>query len=191
MIRAVVSLIFLFTFFACQQKPTSVVEQSVNIFKPRTVLMDTRSALEFQSFHIQGSVNLLVDDFIVLQNPLAKKKNQKRFLDNDFAAVVERLAGKGISPDLKIFLIGDKQNSINNRKWKWLLNNLEVSDVQLYSLEQVRKMNSGSFAEPEKQTPWTLKISESFQREFIINKAERCFVRSYKTLAEWNSSYCQ
>ena len=188
-----VKALILFTvlaFLGCQQKPTSIIEQSVNIFKPRTVLMDTRTALDYQSFHIEGSVSLLTEDFILLKNPMANKRNQKRSLDPDLKAVVERLALKGISPELKILLIGDKQYSISNRKWKWLLNNLEVSDVQLYSIDQVRKMNRGSFAEPEKQIPWELRTSENFQKEFILNKADQCFVRIYKNSNEWNSAYC-
>ena len=53
---------------SCQQKPTKVMEESVDVFEPRTVLIDTRDSLQFQSYHIQGSVNLNSFDFLILKN---------------------------------------------------------------------------------------------------------------------------
>ena len=54
--------------FSCQQKMTKAIEESADVFAPRTVLIDTRSALDFQSFHIKGSSNLLVEDFLILKS---------------------------------------------------------------------------------------------------------------------------
>ena len=72
---------------SCQQKPTKVMEESVDVFEPRTVLIDTRDSLQFQSYHIQGSVNLNSFDFLILKNA----KTQKRILDPDLNQIIERL----------------------------------------------------------------------------------------------------
>lgn len=173
----------------CQLKPTTALEESTDIFAARTVLVDTRSALNYASFHVEGSVNLLVEDFLILKNPLAKKKNQKRVMDPDLKAIVERLARKGIDPRKKVFLIGDKKDSVENKKWKWLLNNLEVEDVTLYSLDEILKNKAGRFAQAEAVDPWPLKDSEYVQKEFILNKAQKCFADKY-IKQPWPESSC-
>ena len=163
-------------FCGCQPAPTKVIEQSVDVFDKNIVLFDTRSDLNYASFHFEGSQNLLIEDFLILKNPLAKTSNQKRILDPDLNQTIERLAHKGISPNLKIYLISDTKNSVNNKKWKWLLSYLEVADVQLFSLEEIKKIRSGRFNDPEKQSPWVLKSSAEYQNEFILKKAPTCFV---------------
>lgn len=175
---------------ACQLKPTSALEESAEVFGVRAVLMDTRTALDYISYHVPGSANLLVEDFLRLQNPLAKPRNQKRFFDPNLPSVVERLAARGISPDRKVILIGYKKDSVENKKWKWLLNNLEVSDVTLYSFDQIRKIKNGRFAEVESQPAWTLKSGFEVQKEFILNKAQKCFVRYY-VKDSWPEDYCR
>lgn len=177
-----IQMVFLFS--SCAPKPTKVIEQSVNIFEKNIVLLDTRSALSYTSFHIEGSRNLLIEDFLILKNPLAQKATKKRILDPDINQTIERLAHKGVSPELKIFLIGDAKNSVNNRKWRWLLSYLEVNDIHLYSLDEVKKMKSGRFTEADKQSPWILKSSVEYQNEFIFKNAPICFV-------EWSESKCQ
>lgn len=177
-------IVFVFLFSGCLPKPTKVIEQSVNVFEKNIVLLDTRNALSYASFHVEGSRNLLVEDFLILKNPLAKKANKKRVLDPDINQTIERLAHKGVSPDLKIFLIGDTKNSVNNKKWKWLLSYLEIDDIYLYSLDEVKKMKSGRFTEADKQPAWILKSSVEYQNEFIFKNAPSCFV-------EWSESKCK
>ena len=96
---------------SCQQKPTRISEESAQVFDSRVVLIDTRSALNYESFHIEGSENLLVDDFLILKNP----KSKTRIFDPDLLQTVERLANKGIHPSKFILLIGDKEDSIDNK----------------------------------------------------------------------------
>jgi hypothetical protein len=177
-------IVFVFLLSGCLSKPTKVIEQSVNVFEKNIVLLDTRSALNYASFHIEGSKNLLVEDFLILKNPLSKKANKKRLLDPDMNQTIERLAHKGVSPDLKIFLIGESKNSVTNKKWRWLLSYLEINDIHLYSLDEVKKMKSGRFTEAEKQSPWILKSSVEYQSEFIFKNAPTCFV-------EWSESKCK
>ncbi len=163
-------------FVGCKQAPTKVIEQNVDIFEKNIVLLDTRSDLEFTSFHIQGAQNLLTEDFLILKNPLAKVQNKKRILDPDLNQTIRRLALKGVKPDFKIYLIGDSKNSVNNKKWRWLLSYLEISDVSLFSMSEIKKIKNGRFADAEKQIPWILKSSVEYQNEFILKKAPTCFV---------------
>ena len=190
MIKLLVPLLLNFIIVGCQMAPTTALEESVDVFAARTVLVDTRSALDFSSFNIKGSTNLLVDDFVVLQNPLAKPKNQKRYFDSNLKDMIERLARRGINPSKKIILIGSKKDSIENKKWKWMLNSLEVNEVSLYSLDQVRKMKHGNFAEVEAAAPWELKLGSYMQKELILNKAQKCFVDAYPKNKKWNEEYC-
>lgn len=191
MIKFIVSLLLASLIVGCQQAPTTAIEESVDVFAARTVLVDTRSALDFNSFNIKGSTNLLVEDFVVLQNPLAQPKNQKRYFDSNLKSMIERLSRRGIHPDRKIILIGSKKDSIENKKWKWMLNNLEVNEVALYSLDQVRKMKHGNFAEIEAEPPWELKLSQGEQKEFILSKAQKCFVNSYSKNKKWPEEFCR
>lgn len=190
MIKLIVALLLAGLVVGCQQAPTTALEESVDVFAARTVLVDTRSALDYASFNIKGSTNLLVDDFVVLQNPLAKPKNQKRYFDSNLKSMIERLSRRGIHPDRKIILIGSKKDSIENKKWQWMLNNLEIKEVVLYSLDQVRKMKHGNFAEIEAEQPWELKLSQAEQKEFILSKAQKCFVDAYPKNKKWPEEYC-
>ncbi len=162
------------------QKSTSTIEESVNVFAENTVLVDTRNAFDYASFHIVGSVNLMTADFLILKNPLAKR----RIMDPDLIQTIERLARRGISPAKKIILISQKADSDENKKWQWLLKNLQVEDVSLAGIEEFRKRYPNrQFAEPARAPVWNLQTSEDLQKEFILKKAPDCFVK-------WSDKIC-
>ncbi len=179
----VMAILILF-YVGCKQAPTKIIEQNVDVFEKNIVLLDTRSALEFASFHIPGAQNLLVEDFLILKNPLYSVKNKKYLFDPDLNQTIERLAHKGIRPDLKIYLIGDVKNSVNNQKWRWLLSYLEITDISLFSIPEIKKIKNGRFAVAEKQAPWVLKSSIEYQNEFILKQAPKCFVG-------WDQNNCK
>jgi len=168
--------------FSCQQKPTKVIEESAQVFKKNTVLIDTRSPLQYESFHIEGSQNLWWEDFLLLTNAKAKK----RVFDPDLQQTIRRLAQKGIHPDMTVYLINDQSGAQENKKWKWLLSYLDVRSVELKSLSDLRKSKSGSinrFAKAEPQIEWTLKTSEEFQKELVSKKIPKCFIN-------WDEKIC-
>lgn len=179
----IVSLVLLLlTTWACQQKPTKVLDESANVFVKKSVLIDTRSPFLFESFHIEGSQNIWWEDYLVLTNP--KKKIYA--LDPDLAQTVQRLAAKGIHPDRTIVLINDKADAIENKKWKWLLSYLEIKNIELKSVNDLKKTAKGQntrFAKAESQNPWTLLTSEDFQRDLVTKKAQKCFLK-------WNEKSC-
>ncbi|MBC7421268.1 MAG: hypothetical protein H7328_11120 [Bdellovibrio sp.] len=172
---------FLFIFaVGCQMAPTKVMEESVNVFAENTVLVDTRSAFNYASFHIVGSVNLVTEDFLILKNPLTKR----RIFDPDLKQTIERLARRGISPNKKIILISDQAKSDENKKWQWLFKNIEIEDVNLTGFEDFRKKYPNrAFSEPTRSAVWKLQISEDLQNEFIFKKAPDCFVK-------WSDKKC-
>ena len=163
------ALFFAVALGGCQSKPTKVIEESVNVFSTNAVLVDTRSAFLFASFHIEGSVNLNTTDYLVLQNP--KKKIYS--LDPDLSQTIERLSRRGIAPFKKIILLSETPNSLENKKWQWLLKNLEVDDIVLMSLDEFKKSyKNRRFGEPNSEEPWTLKASPELQNEFILKKSK-------------------
>ncbi len=163
-----------FIFVGCQSKPTKLIEESANPFAPNAVIVDTRSSFYFASFHIEGSVNLNSSDYLILKNP----KSKFYVLDPDLSQVIERLAKRGIAPHKKVILLSETANNIENKKWRWLLKNLEVEDVMLLSLDDFKKIyKSRRFADPTPDVPWTLKSSPELQKELILNKAKDCFVK--------------
>lgn len=177
-----VLLIFgLFVFVGCQQKPTRAIEEEANIYKPDTVLVDTRSAFLFASSHIPGSVNLETQDYLILKNPSTKK----RILDPDLQQVVERLARRGIHPSRRVLLLGDNRFSEENVKWNWLLKLLDFERVEMKSISDFKKENKNAhYADPTRTETWALKLSPELQQEFIHKKASNCFVK-------WSEAKCK
>lgn len=172
---------FLILFVGCQNKPTKVLEETVNVFAKDKVMVDTRSAFEYASFHIEGSVNLNTSDFLILKDP--RKKTY--IMDPDLTQTIERLAKRGISPEKKIYLIGNTADSFENKKWQWLLKSLEVEDVVLVEFAEFRKdFKNGRYAQAKAERPWYLKTSEEFQKEFIVKKSKDCFVK-------WSEKSCK
>ena len=106
--QKIIYLIIFLLVFSCQQKPTKVIEESAQVFKKNTVLIDTRSPLLFESFHIEGSQNLWWEDFVLLTNA----KSKKRTFDPDLQQTIRRLALKGIHPEMTVYLINDQSSSI-------------------------------------------------------------------------------
>ncbi|MES2801144.1 MAG: rhodanese-like domain-containing protein [Bdellovibrionota bacterium] len=175
-------VLVLMTLWACQQKPTKILDESTHVFEKKAVLIDTRNPFQFESFHIEGSQNLWSEDFLILTNP----KKKTRMLDPDLQQTVERLASKGIHPDKTIVLLNDKADSIENKKWKWLLSYLEIKNIELKSLNVLKKSIKGQnnrFAKAEAQTPWTLLTSPDFQKDLVLKKAPKCFLK-------WNDKIC-
>jgi len=180
--QKIIYLIIFLLVFSCQQKPTKVIEESAQVFKKNTVLIDTRSPLLFESFHIEGSQNLWWEDFVLLTNA----KSKKRTFDPDLQQTIRRLALKGIHPEMTVYLINDQSSSIENKKWKWLLSYLDVRNVELKSLADLRKSKSGSinrFAQAEPQDEWILKTSEEFQKDLVSKKIPQCFLK-------WDEKNC-
>ena len=174
-------VLFTVVFVGCQSKPTKVIEETVNVFAKDSVMVDTRSAFNYESFHIEGSVNLNTSDYLVLKDP--RKKTY--VLDPDIAQTIERLAKRGITPEKKIYLVGDKADSVENKKWQWLFKNIEVEDVILVEFNEFRKEYKNlRFAIAKSERPWILKTSDEFQKEFVLKKSKDCFVK-------WSAKLCK
>lgn len=154
---------------SCQSQPT-VIKQEVSTqdFKNR-VLVDTRSAFEFAGFHIAGSISLNSGDYQILKNP----KTEKRVLDPDLVQIVERLAKRGISPLKQVILLGSAGAETETLKWRWLLKQLDVRNIEIVSFEdyRARHKNAVPQAAPEAVPVWEVKNPKA-----ILSRADKCFV---------------
>ncbi len=157
----------------CQQAPTKALEQTTNIFAEETVLVDTRNSFLYASSHLQGSLNLVTDDFLIKKN----LKVRQYLIDPDLSQTIERLARRGIHPSKKVVLLGETKNSVENLKWAWLLKLLGVDKIQMISQGEFRKSHPNArYQDPDRAEPWILDLSPELQQEFILNKAPDCFV---------------
>lgn len=188
-----------FILVGCQNKPTKIIQESANVFAIPTVLVDVRTAFEYESYHIPGSIRLSTEDFLILKDP----KNKIRILDPDLPQLIERLAKRGIHPDRKIILLINDFKSLDNsatqskessvdsasvveaKKWNWLLRKLDIDSVQIKTLSEFKQETKiKSFAEPQPLGIWSLKSSEDLIKEFLFKKSKDCFVR-------WNENICK
>lgn len=165
----ILRILFLIFLCGCQLKPTVLKEESTTPASEQEVLVDTRSELDFESYHISGSVSLRSEDFLILKNP----KTQKRILDPDIPQTVERLAKRGITPLKKIILISQKKDSVENKKWTWLLNQLGIYKIETIGFDDYRKAHPKRIpqAPPEREPVWSVENVEQ-----ILKKSDQCFV---------------
>lgn len=170
-------LLFYVLVMGCQLQPT-VIKQEVGTqdFKNR-VLVDTRSAFDFAGYHISGSINLNSGDFLILKDP----RTEKRILDPDLIQVVERLAKRGVSPLKNVVLLGNKKDDLENYKWRWLLKQLDVRNVDVMGFAEYRAQNKKAVpqAAPEAVPTWEIKNPKA-----ILNRSALCFV-------SWSDTDCQ
>jgi len=174
-LKLIFSLLAVFV-SACQSAPTRLREQSVNVDQ-NTVLVDTRSALEYSSFHFSGSVHLHTSDYLLLKPGL----NEKRIFDPDLTQTIERLARRGLHPQKKVILISDDKDQAEAKKWQWLLQKLglEKPVISFFSDQKSRLAGRPPRAQPERMPVWTVEEAGA-----IVSQAEKCFVL-------WQESGCQ
>lgn len=173
------SVFMLVCLLGCKQAPTKITEEVGG--KPvdeKLVIIDTRSELDYSSYHLSGSVHLNTKDFLVIKNPAAKTKR----LDPDMLQNIERLAKKGVSPAKNLLLITDDIESVEIKKWKWFLKRLGFSNIQRSTLDEYRKKNPVRAPQPEppREEVWSVPNSD-----LILIEAEYCFV----TWTEKNCAY--
>jgi hypothetical protein len=170
------TLLMMLMFLGCQSAPTKLTQEVGRELNNNTVLADTRSALEYATYHVPGSITLNHVDFIILKNPATGQ----RILDPDIQQMIERLAKKGISPIKKIVLISTKKDSEENKKWRWLLRKLNVMNIEFMSLDEYIATNKPlrPQAMPERTYTWTVNETKP-----ILDFADKCFVN-------WSDAVC-
>ncbi len=180
MTKKILSLLFILLDFGCQVNPTKLMEENVNVFANNSVLVDTRSAFDYTSYHIPGSINLSTSDYLILKNP----KTKLRIMDPDIVQTIERLAKRGITPTKKIILLSDTVASPESKKWRWFFKNIEIEDVLMTTLAEFKKVyKTRQFSVPGPEQSWSLKMSTDLQKEFILKKSKECFV-------SWSDKAC-
>lgn len=179
-IKNLVVFLHLAVLLGCQQAPTTALTEVADPFVTDSVLVDTRDSFLYVSSHIQGSVNLVTGDYLILKNP----KIKKRIMDPDLEQTIERLSKKGISPNKRIVLLSEKKESTENKKWAWLLKQLGVDHIEMMSMAEFKRNHPNKrYAEPRRTDIWKLQQSADIQQEFILNKGDDCFV-------SWSDKRC-
>lgn len=163
--------------FSCQVSPTKVKQEVGGTANPNVVYADTRSALAHSTYHPSGTVSLNTDDFIILKNAAT----QDRVLDPDLEQLVERLAKRGISPLKKVKLISTKKDSEENKKWRWLLAKLDVTNVEFLTLDEYIQQNRPLRPQPQPERANTWPVPNA---DMILKKSQTCFVN-------WSETDCQ
>lgn len=160
---------------SCQSPQTKITEETGGKSAMR-VLVDTRSHLQYETYHISGSVHLHSSDFLILRNA----REKERILDPDIPQIIERLARRGVSPEREIILISDSPDSEENKKWNWLLLQLHVRNVIMMSLDSYREVNRNRVPQPkpERAAVWQVE-----RPQLILKQSKNCFV-------SWSDSLC-
>lgn len=157
---------------SCQMKPTVVKNEATDQYEKDVVLVDTREALQYESYHVSGSVHLQTSDFLILKNPLTKEK----VFDPDLNQTIERLAKKGISPEKRIILVSDSKESLENKKWHWLFKKIGVTQVGYAGLSYFKGRIPQE--KPESVATWTITNAAE-----ILKKSKDCFIK-------WSAKDC-
>jgi len=164
-------------FSSCQLAPTKVKNEVGGTPNPNVVYADTRSALAYSTYHPSGTISLNSEDFIILKNAATKT----RVLDPDLNQLVERLAKRGISPLKKVMLISTQKDSDENKKWKWLLAKLDVTNVEFLTLDEYIQQNRPLRPQPDPERANTWPVANP---EVILKESDNCFVN-------WKATQCE
>ena len=177
-------LVICFLFESCKSLPlagsvpvTEVKSDFQNFKDDQVVYVDTRSALEYESFHIPGTVHLWWEDFLYSGSI---KSNQK-FFEPELKNLVRRLALKGVQPDKQLILIHNKNDSSELLRWVWLFKKIKIENVQIKTLEHLKQNSKGQnrrFQEPLAQETWNdLKgWNQAEYQDKVLKLATKCFV---------------
>ncbi len=153
----------------CQLGPTKLKQEVGGNLDLDRVLIDIRSSLDYETYHVSASVHLQTQDFLILKTTTPKTYQ----LDPDIAQIIERLARRGVFPDKKILLVSKDENSEEIKKWTWLLNQLNFKKIESISLKKYILNNKPlrPRPEPKRSEVWTVNTKEN-----ILKNSDNCFV---------------
>lgn len=172
MIRLAV-LAILFLVMGCQTQPTKVYEsnqlnyeeQLSRLQKPividsKTIVLDTRSPLDYGLSHIASSQNVHWDDFKI------PGSNHAGLLDDEFK-VASRLAAMGISARSQVLIVGDGvRGSGEEARIAWMLLYLGVQNVQTADIDSLKVPRTNTTA-PRNQSVdrWQPQLMKGLQAD--------------------------
>lgn len=182
MMRVVTSLLLTLLFAACATAPTKV-KQTVERKRdsgaaqlapikitPQTIIVDARSAFEYSTAHVPGSVNLLWSSFNDPERP--------GVLHGDHFALARRLSWMGINPQSHVVVVGNGLGGNGEEgRVAWMLSYLGVSNVQFAELNSLkfRLTNLEEDNRPKSVPIWKPRVVESLAASrdeviFVVNK---------------------
>lgn len=120
------------------EKQWITVIQSSKEFQPaqineKTVILDARSAFEYQTSHVRGSFHLRWEDFTITTD------KYKGVLVEDLYFHTRRLARMGISNQSFVVIIGNGLKGDGSEgRLAWTLKQLGIQNIQILTLNSVR-----------------------------------------------------
>ena len=140
-------IVSVFLISACVQNPTLVKEDHKNNFwilqsqlssplkiNDKTIVIDVRSAFDYNVYHVNGSLHFQVRDFYT------RGKNQKYSLKRNKSKLIQRIALKGIEQETPVIVldkgVGEKGEA---SQVAWALINLGLENVQVAHVELFKK----------------------------------------------------
>lgn len=151
------------TVLGCQTlKPTEVYQSSELDFrdfadslkKPivinkDTVVLDTRSPLDFGLNHVPGSHNVQWDAF------RAAGSLSRGVLDSNLEKITRRLALLGVEKDSQVVVVGEGVNGLGQEaRLAWMLLYVGVKDVQAADINQIQAPKTNIFGPPRENAPF-------------------------------------
>lgn len=167
----------------CQTlKPTEVYQSSELDFREMaaslrapititkdTVVLDTRSPLDFGLHHIPGSQNIRWDAFQSAGSP------SRGVLDRDLGKITRRLALLGVQPDSQVVVVGDGLKGLGQEaRVAWMLMHLGVQNVQAADINQIAAPKTHLMSPPKANVPfWEAEVVPALAalKEEILNAA--------------------
>ncbi len=172
-------LVFLggaFLFTACQQKPTQITVQPPiltessqvatknwlqQLLLEEPVILDTRSAFDFNLSHVPSAINVRWEDFSQ-QDP-----HSRGVLETDHFALARRLALIGIDPDTKVLILG-KAHEGNGEEGRvaWTLKYLGIHHVFTMNNKELRALRVQDMPLAQNKSYWKPEEDESLVVDF-------------------------
>jgi thiosulfate/3-mercaptopyruvate sulfurtransferase len=160
--------VLLSLFVACAPKPTKTTSEnpvvalkplSKNALKahPGTVILDVRSAFEFNLSHIPGSINVAWEDFS------RQPPDFRGLIAKDLHPLSRRLALIGVDPQSQVLIVGKgRLGKGEEGRVAWTLESLGVENIQLAPVSSFREKREDNPPAANKNF-WTPELNEALQ----------------------------
>jgi thiosulfate/3-mercaptopyruvate sulfurtransferase len=164
-----VFILLAFFWMGCQSGPTKVFENQPQRLKtPKltqadlssagAVILDARSALDFESSKVPNSINVQWTDFSQKKHPFTG------LLDVDLYRAARRLAQLGIDPDTEVIVVGNVHSGNGQEgRLAWTLKYLGINSIKIDSIENYDRPVQNYAEQSLKPRPiWKPKYNEVY-----------------------------
>ncbi len=166
----IICSVFMLT--ACQHEPTKTTEQkpviveSVQLnpvstkkvqefLKKQPVILDARSAFDFNLAHAPGAQNVIWSDFSVNQQA------ERGVLDSDLFLLARRVAVLGIDPSTPVLVLGKGHDGEGEEgRIAWMLSVLGVKKIMTAHFKELRSLNVAEAPDVLNKPIWKPRVQQ-------------------------------